>query len=52
MGEQQLGTWRSRANVQADDVVRVPKGTSEVGAATITVSPGVFNLPSVKLMVN
>jgi mitochondrial enoyl-[acyl-carrier protein] reductase / trans-2-enoyl-CoA reductase len=37
VGKQQCGTWRSAANVGVGDVVKVPRGTSEVGAATITV---------------
>ncbi|KIM90612.1 hypothetical protein PILCRDRAFT_812366 [Piloderma croceum F 1598] len=38
-GKQQCGTWRSGANVNVEDVIKVPKGASEVGAATITVNP-------------
>lgn len=37
MGKQQTGTWRSSANVSVEDVIKVPKGVSEVAAATITV---------------
>jgi len=37
--KQQYGTWRSGANVEAQDVIKVPNGASEVGAATITVNP-------------
>ena len=36
--KQQCGTWRSGANVGVQDVIKVPRGASEVGAATITVS--------------
>jgi len=36
-GKQQSGTWRSGANVKVEDVIKVPKGASEAGAATITV---------------
>jgi mitochondrial enoyl-[acyl-carrier protein] reductase / trans-2-enoyl-CoA reductase len=38
MGKQQYGTWRSGANVNVEDVIKVPRGASEVGAATITVN--------------
>lgn len=38
IGKQQCGTWRSGANVEVGDVIKVPKGASEVGAATLTVS--------------
>lgn len=37
VSKQQAGTWCSAANVDAGDVIKVPKGTSEVGAATLTV---------------
>lgn len=38
ISKQQSGTWRSGANVAVNDVIKVPKGASEVGAATLTVS--------------
>lgn len=38
VGKQQSGTWRSGANVEVGDVIKVPKGASEVGAATIVVN--------------
>lgn len=37
-GKQQCGTWRSSANLEGKDVIKVPKTVSEVAAATITVS--------------
>lgn len=40
MGKEQSGTWRSQANVRAEDLVQVPEGASEVGAATISVTIG------------
>jgi trans-2-enoyl-CoA reductase len=54
MGKQQCGTWRSGANVNVEDVIKVPRGTSEVGAATITVSDrfAVLNLSSDESQVN
>ncbi|KZP34668.1 NAD(P)-binding protein [Athelia psychrophila] len=39
MGKEQSGTWRSQANVRAEDLVQVPEGASEVGAATISINP-------------
>ncbi|KAI0039215.1 NAD(P)-binding protein [Auriscalpium vulgare] len=37
---QQAGTWRTAANVGADEVIRLErKGLSEVNAATLTVNP-------------
>jgi mitochondrial enoyl-[acyl-carrier protein] reductase / trans-2-enoyl-CoA reductase len=38
VGKQQSGTWRSGANVEVGDVIKVPKGASEVGAATVAVN--------------
>lgn len=38
INKQQVGTWKSAANVDVGDVIRVPEGASEVGAATLTVS--------------
>lgn len=38
MLKEQSGTWRSQANVQVDDILQIPEGASEVGAATITVN--------------
>lgn len=37
VSKQQAGTWCSATNVAVDDVIKVPKGASEVGAATLTV---------------
>jgi len=39
VAKQQCGTWRSEANVEAGDVIKVPQGASEVAAATITINP-------------
>ncbi|KAF7964543.1 hypothetical protein HWV62_5925, partial [Athelia sp. TMB] len=39
MLKEQLGTWRSQANVQVEDIIQIPEGASEVGAATITINP-------------
>jgi trans-2-enoyl-CoA reductase len=54
MGKQQCGTWRSGANVNVEDVIKVPRGTSEVGAATIIVSDrfAVLNSSSDESQVN
>lgn len=38
INKQQVGTWKSAANVNVGDVISVPEGASEVGAATLTVS--------------
>lgn len=38
INKQQVGTWKSAANVHVGDVISVPEGASEVGAATLTVS--------------
>lgn len=37
VSKQQNGTWCSAANVGVGDVIKMPRGASEVGAATLTV---------------
>lgn len=44
ISKQQAGTWKSAQNVDVGDVIRVPEGASEVGAATLTVSAHLANL--------
>jgi len=39
VSKQQVGKWCSGANVGVEDVIKVPKGASQVGGATLTVNP-------------